>query len=127
LTLPVLIVVSGGLSGEFDERIAGGFYWQSLAYSVWEGFMAISMVIVVLVLFRNHFNHQGRLARLMSETSFAVYIIHPAIIIPLALLLSGIEMNLSLKFVVVSPIAVVLCYLAAYGLRLVPGLKAILG
>jgi glucan biosynthesis protein C len=127
LTLPALIVASGGLSGEFDARIAGGLNWLSFVYSVWEGFMAVSMVIVVLAWFRGRFNHQGRLARLMSQTSFAVYVIHPAIIVPLALLLSGIEMNLSLKFVVVAPIAVTLCYLVAYGLRQVPGLKAILG
>jgi surface polysaccharide O-acyltransferase-like enzyme len=85
------------------------------------------MVIVVLAWFRSHFNQQGRLARLMSQTSFAVYVIHPAVIVPLALFLSGIEMNLSLKFLVVTPFAVALCYLVAYGLRQVPGLKAILG
>lgn len=127
LILPALIVASGGLSGEFDERIAHGVNWLSFAYSVWEGFMAVSMVIVVLAWFRSHFNQQGRLARLMSQTSFAVYVIHPAVIVPLALVLSGIEMNLSLKFLVVAPFAVALCYLVAYGLRQVPGLKAILG
>lgn len=127
LTLPALLAASGVLSGEIDEGIAGGANWLSLAYSVWEGFMAVSMVIVVLVWFRGRFDRQGKLARAMSQTSFAVYIIHPAVIVPLALLLSGIQMNLSLKFIVVAPIAVTLCYLVAYGLRKVPGFKAILG
>jgi surface polysaccharide O-acyltransferase-like enzyme len=127
LALAALIVASGGLSGEFDERIAHGVNWLSFTYSVWEGFMSVSMVIIVLAWFRDRLNHQGRLARAMSQTSFAVYIIHPAVIVPLALLLSGIHMNLSLKFVVVAPVAVALCYLVAYGLRQIPGLKTILG
>ena len=63
----------------------------------------------------------------MSKTSFAVYIFHPAIIVPFALALSDIQMNLSLKFLFVAPIAIVLCYLIAYGLLKVPVLKTFLG
>jgi len=100
---------------------------MSLAYSVWEGFLAVSMAITVLDRFRRRFNHQGRLARLMSESSFAVYVLHPAVIVPLALLLSGIHMNLSLKFLLVAPVALTLCYLLAYGLRQLPLGRSLMG
>jgi glucan biosynthesis protein C len=120
LVFPFLMISFGGLSGELDERAFGGLNWMSLAYSVWEGFLAVSMVITILDGFRRRFNHQGRLAHLMSETSFAVYVLHPAVIVPLALLLSGIHMNLSMKFLLVAPVALALCYLLAYGLRKLP-------
>jgi hypothetical protein len=42
----------------------------------------------------------------MSDTALIVFIIHPAIIVPLALALSDLQMNLSLKFLFVAPIAV---------------------
>jgi glucan biosynthesis protein C len=126
LALPALLVAVGVPSGALDERAAGGLNWLSLGYSLWEGFLCVSMVITLLAWFRRRFNHQGRLARAMSESAFAVYIIHPAVIVPLALALSGIRMNLSLKFLVVAPIAVALCYLVAYALRKVPLVRAIL-
>jgi glucan biosynthesis protein C len=127
LALPVLMIAFGALSGNMDERGFGGVNWLSLSYSLWEGFVCISMVITILTWFRRRFNHQGSLAQIMSKTSFAVYIIHPAIIVPLALALSDIQMNLSLKFLLVAPIAIVLCYLIAYGLLKIPIVRTILG
>lgn len=44
-----------------------------------------------------------------------------------ALALSGIQLNLSLKYLIVAPIAVALCYLVAYGLRKVPFVRLVLG
>lgn len=118
--LPFLMIGFGALSGTFDESGFGGANWLSLSYSLWESFICISMIITMLCWFRRSFDHQGRLARFMSRTSFAVYIIHPGIIVPLALALSDIEMNLSLKFLLVTPIALVLCYAVAYALINIP-------
>jgi len=126
LLLPVLVVAAGALTGELDERGGGGFNGLSLAYSMWEGFMCVAMVITVLAWFRKRFNHQGRLARAMSETCFAVYVLHPIIIVPLALALSGIRLDLSLKFILVAPVAVTLCYLVGYYVRKLPLLRSVL-
>jgi glucans biosynthesis protein C len=126
LALPAMLVAFGALSGSIDERFVGGVNGLSLVHSLWEGLLSVAMVITILAWFRR-FNHQGRLARAMGESSFAVYVLHPAIIVPLALALSGIKMNLSLKFLLVAPIAVALCYLVAYGLRKLPLARTILG
>ena len=125
LLLPVLVVAAGALSGQLDERGAGGLNWLSLAYSVWEGFMCVAMVITVLAWFRKRFNHQGRLARAMSESSFAVYVLHPIIIVPLALALSGIPINPTLMFLIAAPLAVALCYIIAYYFRKLPLVRSI--
>ena len=127
LVLPVLVIAFGALSGDLDERTFGGMNGFSLAFSLWEGFLSVSMSITILAWFRRSFDHQGRLVRTMSEAAFVVYVIHPGIIVPLALALSGIHMNLSLKFLFVAPIAVLLCYLVAYALRKVPVVKTVLG
>ena len=120
LLLPVLAVAAGALTGELDERGAGGLNWLSLAYSVWEGFTCLAMVITVLAWFRKRFNHQGRLARAMSESSFAVYVLHPIIIVPLALALSGLPINPTIVFLFAAPLAVALCYIIAYYFRKLP-------
>jgi glucans biosynthesis protein C len=121
-----LVVAAGALTGQLDPRGAGGLNWLSLAYSLWEGFMCVSMVIVVLAWFRRRFNHQGWLAKLMSDNCFAVYILHPLIIVWLALALRGIQLNLGYKFLLVAPLAVTLCYLAAYLIRKIPFVRSVL-
>jgi len=124
--LPALAVAAGALSGEMDARAAGGFNLLSLAYSLWEGFIGVALVITVLVWFRNRFNRQGRLLRAMSGASYAVYVLHPLIIVPLALALSGIVLNLGLKFVLVAPLAIVLCFLVGHFVRKLPLVRNVL-
>jgi glucans biosynthesis protein C len=126
LLVPVLAVAAGALTGSLDERGAGGLNWLSLAYSIWEGFMCIAMSITVLALFAQHFNRQGRLARTLSDNCFAVYVLHSIVIIPLALALSDIHINLGLKFLLVTPVAMTLCYLVAYYFRKIPLVRSIL-
>ena len=124
--LPVLALASGALTGSLDERGAGGFNWLSLLYSIWEGFMCVAMSITVLDWFSKRFNQQGRFAKVLSDNCFGVYILHPIVIVPLALALSGIRMNLSMEFLLVTPVAVALSYLVVYSARKLPILRVIL-
>jgi fucose 4-O-acetylase-like acetyltransferase len=127
LVFPVILVWAGVFSGTIDARVAGGVTWMSLVYSLWEGFLCVSMVITFLTWYRHSFNHQTRIGRAMSESAFAVFILHPAVLVPLALALSGIHMNLTLKFLLVAPMAVALCYLIVYGLRKIPVFRSVFG
>ncbi len=123
--LPIVFVLGGALEGNTDPY-AGGVHWQSFAYSVWEQFVCMGMVIGLLVWFRNRFDHQGPLAKAMSDSSYAVYLIHAPVVIYLALALRGIKLYPLLKFALVSPVAVVLCFLIAYFLRKLPLVRSIL-
>ena len=122
----VLVIAAGALSGEFDPSIAGGFTWLSLAYSFWEAFIGVALVITVLVWFRNRFDRQSKLVQRMSATAYAVYILHPLLIVPLALVLSSIRFNLELKFVLITPLAVAICFLFGYFVRRLPMIRRIL-
>jgi glucan biosynthesis protein C len=123
---PALAIAAGALRGEMDPAVNGGLTWLSLAYSLWEGFMGTAMVMVELVWCRDHLDHQGRLLRSMSAASYAVYVLHPLLIVPLALALSGIRLDLSLKFLLVAPLAVALCFLIGYGVRKLPLVRGVL-
>ena len=84
-----VIVITGGVLESGDEPFLGGLTWQSLLYSVWEQFLCIGIVVALGVWFRERFNHQGRLAANMGADSYAVYIFHPFVIVPLAFVLGG--------------------------------------
>jgi glucan biosynthesis protein C len=123
---PALAVAAGALSGEMDAAVTGGFTWLSLTYSQREGFMGTAMLITVLVWCRDRLDRQGRLLRSMSAASYAVYVLHPLLIVPLALALSGIRLNLNLKFVLVAPAAVALCFLIGHLVRKLPVVRGVL-
>jgi glucan biosynthesis protein C len=123
---PALAVAAGALSGEMDPAVNGGLTWLSLAYSLWEGFIGTALVIVALVWCRDRFDRQGRLLRSMSAASYAVYVLHPLLIVTLAIALSGIRLDLSLKFLLVAPVAVLLCFLVGHLVRKLPVVRGIL-
>ena len=117
---------AGAFSGALDERAAGGLNWLSLAYSMWEALTCVVMSIVMLTWFRKRFTRQGRLVQAMSAAAFGVYVLHPAVIVPLPIALSGITMDPGLKYLWVTPIAVALCYTIVYYLRKLPFMQSFL-
>jgi len=121
-----VIVVAGGALESGAEPFLGGLTWQSLLYSVWEQFLCIGIVVALGVWFRERFNHQGRLAANMGADSYAVYIFHPFVIVPLAFVLGGITMLGLLKWLWVAPLALALSFLLAHGVRKLPVAREVL-
>jgi surface polysaccharide O-acyltransferase-like enzyme len=121
---PILFALSGALEGNTDA-VAGGLTWQSFAFSTWEEFICVGFIIILLVWFRERFNRQGALAKAMSDSTFAVYFIHAPVLVFLALGLRTLSLHPLLKWVLVSPVAIVLCFLIAYFLRKLPLLRRV--
>ena len=122
---PVILVAGGAAEGDITA-FAGGLHWQCLAYSVWEQFVCVAMIITLSVLFRKRLNHQGAIARAASASSYTTYIIHTPVIILVALALRHIALYPLLKFVLVTLIAVPTCFLLANGIRKLPLARKIL-
>ena len=121
-----VIVVAGGVLESGDAPFLGGLTWQSLLYSLWEQFLCIGIVVALGVWFRERFNRQGRLAANMGADSYAVYIFHPFVIVPLAFVLGGITMLGLLKWLWVAPLALALSFLLAHGVRKLPVARDVL-
>ena len=56
----------------------------------------------------------------LSDNSYAAYVIQTPVLVFLALGLQSIHLPLFLKFVIVSPIGVFLCFAFAYLIRKIP-------
>jgi membrane-bound acyltransferase YfiQ involved in biofilm formation len=128
--IPVLVIAFGGVAaaagafgGTLDERAGGGLHWQSLIYSMWEAWICVAISLVLLTLFRKRFSRQGRLSKSMASAAFGVYVLHPAVIVPLAIALQGFRLNSGLKFLLVTPVALGLCFLISILLKKIPGVK----
>jgi glucans biosynthesis protein C len=104
----------------------GGLTWQTAAYALWEQVFAIAVSICLVVWFRERCNTQRRLLRTLSNSSYGAYIIQAPVLVFLALSLQSIQLPLLLKFVLVSPISVFLCFLFAFLIKRVPKVDRVL-
>jgi hypothetical protein len=104
----------------------GGVSWQAAFFAFWEQSFAVSVSIGLIVWFREKLNHQGRLAKALSDNSYAAYFVQAPILVGLALALATIQMPLAPKLVIVAPIGVALCFIVAYLVRKIPKVNSVL-
>jgi surface polysaccharide O-acyltransferase-like enzyme len=122
---PIFFALSGALEGNTDA-VAGGLTWQSFAFSTWEEFICVGIIVLLLVLFRERLNRQGALAKAMSDSTFGVYFIHAPVLVFLALSLKALSLYPLLKWALVSPVAIALSFVIAYWLKRLPLVRRVL-
>lgn len=122
---PLVFALGGALEGN-TGAFMGGAHWQSLAYSVWEQFVCVGMIMGLLVCFRKRFDHQGTLARAMAASTYTVYFVHAPVLVLLTLFLRDVDLHALLKWAVVGPLAAAVCFLVAYFVRRLPLARRIL-
>lgn len=121
-----ILIRGGGISGDLS-KYGGGLYWQSAAYAIWESFFCVGMCLGLIVLFRQHFNSQGRIVKFMSDNYFSVYVFHPPILIMVTLALRDLSWYPLVKFTIAITVSVPLCFIVSHFiLRRIPVLKKVL-
>jgi glucan biosynthesis protein C len=113
-----ILLLPMALGGGADAN--GNGHWQSAVFALWDSTFAVGMCLGLLTFFRRFFNRSGRVSRFLSRHAFTVYIVHPPIIVLLALALRGIHPEQLLKFGLAAIIGVPLCFAVAYLVRKIP-------
>lgn len=98
----------------------GNGTWQSAVYALWDSTFAVGLCLAAITFFRGFFDGASRFGRLLSQQSYAVYIVHTPIIVLLAIALKGIVLEPLLKFGVVTILVVPTCFAVAYFVRKIP-------
>jgi glucan biosynthesis protein C len=119
----VMMFAGGVFNGM--TRFNGGVYWQSVAYAFWESFFSIGVCLGLLVLFREKYNVQGRLAKFLSGNAFAVYVFHAPILIAASLMAQGIMIYPLLKMVLMVIIVLPICFGFSWLIRKVSWVRKI--
>lgn len=115
-----LVMISAG------EGILGHGSVPSLLAAICESALAIGIIIGLLVLFRERFNHQGPRLRFLSRHAYTVYVTHAVVVVALNHALSGVQAPAIAKVALLSILALPLCWVAAYLVRAVPGARKVL-
>jgi glucans biosynthesis protein C len=125
LSLPVAFVAGGAASGSAD-RFIGGPYWQSAMFMLWVGLFSVTISMTLILWLRDCKQPRSKLMAFAGPNSYGVYLIHPMILVPVTVWMTPVALHPLLKFAIVLPVVVVLCFLISAGLRKLPGLRSIL-
>ena len=94
--------------------LKGGINPLAIITAVWEAVYCLAMPVLLLSVFRKRFNQSRRLSRLLADNAYTVYIIHAPVIVATALLFRSLALDPLLKFALVAPLAVALCFLVSH-------------
>lgn len=112
-------------SGEGDPY-SGGWTWQSAVLCIWEQIVGFSLMIGLTGIFKKKFNKQGKLANLLSGAAYAVFIVHAFVIVTLSIILKNWDVYPVLKFIIVAPIALFLCFGIGILLKKIPFINKVI-
>jgi len=124
--LQPLLLLTVDLTGGNISPLLGGLHWQALLYTLWEQVTGILIIVGLLWMFSTRYDHQGPVARAAAADTYTVYLIHPLVLVPLALGLQALVLPPVPKFLVVSALAIPFCFILAHLLRAIPGAKRVL-
>jgi hypothetical protein len=76
----LLAAATSTADGDLD-RLYGGWHWQSLAFVVLEGVVAVTLPVWLVAWFRRRWARQGRLAARAGRGAYAAYVLHPPVLV----------------------------------------------
>jgi fucose 4-O-acetylase-like acetyltransferase len=119
--LPLVI----SLNGPGKSNYSGGPIWTAIGYAFWEPFVAWGLIAAWLLVFRRYMNRPSGFWTRLNRRSYAVYIIHPVVLVSISLLLRGWAASSLVKFAVIGTLACATSWILADPLVRVPGLRRI--
>ncbi|MGO9418771.1 acyltransferase family protein [Roseiarcus sp.] len=105
---------------------SGGWNVQAAVYALWEPFLAWGVILGLLHFYTRRFETLGPLWRSLSRRAYAIYIIHPPVLVALALAWRSAAAPPALKFLVTGTATCLACYLLAGLLLKAPGANKVL-
>ena len=118
LLWPPLMIAVGAI--EDDIPLRGGWHWQAMVAALWESFLCVGMCISVVYIFRRYFNARGKLADFFIPNAYTAYIIHTPVITFLAILARDVTLHPLLKWALLAPVAIALCFGLSALIRKIP-------
>ena len=139
LALPWLMISLAAISGFCLTAILSGYFHGSkvdfsgglsiyaIIHAFEEPLAAWGIILALLWLFHQKVNQHSKLGHLLAQRAYAIYIIHPPILVGLSLLLRPWHASPLLKFPLVATLAFCCCALISGILFQLAGAKRVIG
>jgi len=123
--LPIGIAIAKAASSPGKAGFAGGLSWTAILYALWEPLVAWGLISIWLLLFRERMNKPSAFWNWLNRRAYAVYILHPPVLVGIALLLHGWDAPALIKFATTGSLACVACWLVSDPFVRIPGIRRI--
>ena len=124
--MPISIVVAMRVFGPGKANFGGGLTWPAITYAFWDPFVAWGLIAAWLLFARAYMNKPSQFWSWLNRRAYAVYIIHPLVLVGIALLLHPWVAPALVKFAVTGTLTCIAAWLIADPLVRLPALRRIL-
>ena len=124
--MPVAIAFAHALQGQGGSNFGGGLSWTAILYALWEPFVAWGLIALWLLVFRERMNQPSGLWSCLNRRAYAVYIIHPLVLVGISMAMRGWVALALVKFAVVGGLVIVATWLAADPPVRLPGIRRVI-
>lgn len=121
-----LLFIGGGAAENGTDKFMGGLNWQCFSYAIWEQLVGFSLILGLLGIFKTRFNKQGSFAKKLSDSAYGVFVFHTPVLLTISAVFLNWQIPQLLKFIALAPVAIVVCFLMAWLVKQIPGIKKIL-
>ena len=104
----------------------GGWNAPAAMYAFWEPLVAWGAILGLTHLFQRRFAKLGPIWTALARRSYAIYVIHPPVLVAIALAWRDVPAPPLVKFAVTAALACVACFWLAGGLLRIPGFNRVL-
>lgn len=123
--MPLAIVVAMRVFEAGKANFSGGLTWPAIFYAFWDPFVAWGLIAAWLLFARAKLNQPSQFWSWLNRRAYAVYIIHPVVLVGISLLLHRWAAPALVKFVVTGSLTCAAAWLTADPLVRMPGLRKI--
>jgi peptidoglycan/LPS O-acetylase OafA/YrhL len=113
VTFPVVMMLAARPSTTANASASGGWNILAALYAFWEPLFAWGVILSLLVFYQSRFVALGPLWRKLARRAYLIYIIHPPILVGVALAMRSFAAPALLKFALAGAAASALCFVAA--------------
>ena len=125
VAFPVVMLLAARPSSAANASASGGWNVLAALYAFWEPLFAWGVILSLVVFYQGRFVALGPLWRNLARRAYLIYIIHPAILVGVALAMRGLSAPALLKFALAGAAASVLCFLVAGALLKSPTVRRV--
>jgi peptidoglycan/LPS O-acetylase OafA/YrhL len=123
--LPIGVALLRAHPTSSSSIFTGELAWTAILYAFWEPFIAWGLITSWLLLFRARMNEPSAFWNWLNRRAYAVYILHPPVLVSIALLLRGWAAPALIKFGVVGTLACIATWIIADPFVRLPGVRSV--
>jgi hypothetical protein len=123
--MPISIAIAVRVFPPGKANFGGGHTWPAIMYAFWDPFVSWGLIAAWLLIARAYLNKTSAFWSWLNRRAYAVYVIHPPVLVCISLLLHSFVAPAILKFTITGTLSCIATWLLADPFVRIPGIRRI--